>query len=88
MRQIKAPVELRTLKERLARARELRARVDVVAKRYDAALDLIEERAAQSEAHAESLEQYSAELQEMIASMLEGSNAPPTDAGPGGQPGP
>jgi hypothetical protein len=82
LRQIKAPLELKVLKERLARARQLQARVDVVGKRYDVALDLIEERAALADAHAGSLEKYSDELQETIASMLEGTNAiPPTDGG-------
>jgi hypothetical protein len=49
MRQIKPPTELRGLKERLTRARELQARGDAVGKRYDAALNLIEERVNQSE---------------------------------------
>jgi hypothetical protein len=88
VRQIKAPLELKALRERLERARSLQARTDIVGKRFDAALNLIEERVNQSEAHAENLERYGDELQEVIASMTEGSNlGPPSDGGgsPGSQ---
>jgi hypothetical protein len=89
MRQIRPPVELKMLKDRLERARQLQARTDVVGKRFDAALCLIEERLNQSEAHAENLETYSAELQQTIQDMLEGSNADPPTGGEGspGSPG-
>jgi hypothetical protein len=88
MRQIKPPVELKGLKERLTRARELQARGDAVGRRYDAALNLIEERVNQSEQHAENLERYSDELQETISQMLEGANTAGEDSGPSGQGGP
>jgi hypothetical protein len=86
VRQIKAPAELRILREKLERARQLQARVDVIGKRYDAALDLIEERAGIADAHAESLEKFSEELETTIAQMMEGSNIPPAD-GSDGSPG-
>jgi hypothetical protein len=89
MRTIKPPIELKGLKERLMRARELQARGDAIGKRYDAALNLIEERVSQSEQHAENLERYSEELQTVIADMLEGSNTAGEDGGgPSGQGGP
>jgi len=78
--EIKRPIELAGLKSRLARARATEAAIAVTGKRYDLALDAIDEAHDAAKAHAGQLELYGSELRSTVEGMIAtGANGGPND---------
>lgn len=72
--EIRKPMELAGLKSRLARAKKTEADIADTGKRFDKALDQIDEAHGAAKVHAGDLEQYAGELKRTIESMVAGSN--------------
>lgn len=77
--EIKAPIELAGMRSRLVRAKALEGRCATSGKRFDAALDAIDESIGAVEKHAGQLEQYGSELKATIEGMVAGSNGAPEE---------
>ena len=76
---IKRPIELAGMAARLKRAQKTETDIAVTGKRYDEVLDAIDERHAALKGHVGSLETTAAQLDQVINSMIAGSNGGPND---------
>ncbi|MGY3689949.1 hypothetical protein ACVIGA_000029 [Bradyrhizobium sp. USDA 3240] len=82
---IKRPIELAGMRSRLARAKKLEADIGVTGQRYDRVLDKIDEQHRALQGHAGELENNSAQLEQLLGSMIAGDNGGPNgDAGSSG----
>lgn len=80
--QIKRPIELAGLKGRLARAKATEVAIAETGRRYDAALDAIDEAHGAAKDHVGELEHYGRELKSTVEGMIAtGANADPNEPG-------
>ena len=76
---IKRPIELAGMRSRLARAKKLEADIGVTGQRYDRVLDKIDEQHRALQGHAGELENNSAQLEQLLGTMIAGDNGAPND---------
>ncbi|MBR1206964.1 MULTISPECIES: hypothetical protein [unclassified Bradyrhizobium] len=82
--EIRRPMELAGLKSRLARAKKQEADISVTGRRFDQALDRIDELHGVALGHVGQLEHHAEELRSMIEGMAgAGDNGGPNDGEPG-----
>ncbi|WP_050629342.1 hypothetical protein [Bradyrhizobium viridifuturi] len=76
---IKRPIELAGMRSRLARAKKLEEGIAFTGKRYDQVMDAIDEQHTALQGHVGQLENESAQLGQVLRSMVAGDNGAPND---------
>ncbi|ODM77791.1 hypothetical protein [Bradyrhizobium elkanii] len=76
---IKRPIELAGMRSRLARAKKLESDIGVTGQRFDRVLDKIDDQHKALQGHAGELESNSAQLEQLLGTMLAADNGGPND---------